>query len=507
MKGVRTTLSFRVWMVPLKPDAVTILSQVQARRHSGPERSACVIFATFFSSPPFPAYSGEAMRHWKANVRIPEVCSPAPEVRTRETRILLLGSPETDAGLWEAEIARLQPQACLLKALDPGLFASALEENTLTLVLLDHHPPRTDAAKTLRLARDRHPEVPFIILSHSESDDAAESLLRAGATDFLPRTHLQRLGPTLARSLREGELRQELEQTRQNLRNCNLQLETMMRNAALELFLKNEAMEEELRLSQKIHHALLPKRIPPIAGPLKDPKAPGPRSVRFASLYRPATVQGGDFFHLGRSTDKTVNLFIGDVMGHGVRATLVSTMLRVLDQTLNSDTMAPDRLLHCMNQTLCNLAEDADLLVFATGCALTLDLQNATLLFANAGHPPPVCLPARGSCPVFLGTRGPRHPALGIFRDATFTLQTQTLEENDKVLLYTDGIFQVENKTGSCLGPGVLEQELRGRIRLPLQTLLDSLLSFLTSYSESVSFADDICMLGLELNASPPHAA
>jgi sigma-B regulation protein RsbU (phosphoserine phosphatase) len=349
--------------------------------------------------------------------------------------------------------------------------------------------------------------VPFLVLSHPEDEYAAGALLGAGATDFLPRTHLERLGPCIARALRERGLHLELEQTRRNLRSCNRELERLARSASLELFLKTQAMEEELRLSQKIHHALLPKRIAPVISPAPPPSATTPRSVRFASLYRSASVQGGDFFHLGRTTDTSVNLFIGDVMGHGVRATLVSTMLRALDRTLDPEAIGPERLLHCMNQALCNLAEDSDLLVFATGCALTLDLQSATLLFASAGHPPPVCLPARGNRPVFLGTRAPRHPAMGIFRDATFTLQSHRLEENDKVLLYTDGIFQMENETGCCLGAEILEGQLRERIRLPLQPLLDSLLSFLMDYTGSAPPADDICMLGLELNASPPQAA
>lgn len=444
------------------------------------------------------------MRHWEAEVSIPEVC------------ILLLGSPETDANPLAAEIMRAQPQACVLKALDPARFASALEKDALSLVLLDHHPPRTDAAGTLRQARERHPEVPFIVLSHSGDEYAAASLLRAGATDFLPRTHLERLGPSIARALRESALRQELEQTRQHLRDCNLELERLMRNASLELFLKTEAMEEDLRLSQKVHHTLLPKHIPSVPLAVPCPSQPGsagrqradrPCAVQFASLYQPASVQGGDFFHLGRTTETTVSLFIGDVMGHGVRATLVSTMLRALDQTVGADTMRPDQLLHYMNQALCRLAEESDLLVFATGCALTLDLQNATLLFANAGHPAPVCLPARGNGPVFLGNNGPRHPALGIFRETTFRLHTRKLEEHDKVLVYTDGIFQTENKAGDCLESASLEAELKRRMQLPLQPLLDSLLAFLIGYSESTSFADDICMLGLELNACPPQAA
>jgi serine phosphatase RsbU (regulator of sigma subunit) len=182
-------------------------------------------------------------------------------------------------------------------------------------------------------------------------------------------------------------------------------------------------------------------------------------------------------------------------------------MLRLINQSFLEDASPPNRLLHRMNQALCRVSRESDLLVFATACALTLDLKNGTLRFASAGHPPPVVLPADGSPPLPLGTERQRRPALGIFPDAVYSVHEEKLRGNDKVLLFTDGIFDVENAAGQFLTPESLWREASRQAHLPLQGILDALLAYLEKFSGLQAFPDDVCMLGLQIEPFPRRAA
>jgi phosphoserine phosphatase RsbU/P len=56
----------------------------------------------------------------------------------------------------------------------------------------------------------------------------------------------------------------------------------------------------------------------------------GVTKLRFYHRYLPTTMMGGDFFHIARLSDDTAGICICDVMGHGVRAALITAMLRAL---------------------------------------------------------------------------------------------------------------------------------------------------------------------------------
>jgi signal transduction histidine kinase len=86
-------------------------------------------------------------------------------------------------------------------------FESALREGGLDLVLSDFALPGYDGTSALALARDLHPELPFIVVSGTIGEEAAIASLRAGATDYVLKDRLGRLCPAVKRALREADER------------------------------------------------------------------------------------------------------------------------------------------------------------------------------------------------------------------------------------------------------------------------------------------------------------
>src|SRR6266403_1070331 len=89
---------------------------------------------------------------------------------------------------------------------------AALERESLDLILADYTLPSFDGLSALRIAQQHSPEVPFIFVSGTLGEDVAIEALKTGATDYVLKTRLARLGPAVTRAL--GEAREKAERKR-----------------------------------------------------------------------------------------------------------------------------------------------------------------------------------------------------------------------------------------------------------------------------------------------------
>jgi len=124
-------------------------------------------------------------------------------------RILLLEDDAHDAELihelleadhFLCEITRVQTRA---------EFLAGLEDSGIELILADYRLPSFDGLSALKLALSARPDLPFIFVSGTLGEDVAIEALKVGATDYVLKTRLSRLGPSVRRALREARERAE----------------------------------------------------------------------------------------------------------------------------------------------------------------------------------------------------------------------------------------------------------------------------------------------------------
>ncbi len=84
-------------------------------------------------------------------------------------------------------------------------YESALESKRFDLILADYTLPSFDGLAALDIARDRHPEIPFIFVTGTMGEDVAIEALKNGATDYVLKHTLNRLVPAVKRALSEGQ--------------------------------------------------------------------------------------------------------------------------------------------------------------------------------------------------------------------------------------------------------------------------------------------------------------
>jgi PAS domain S-box-containing protein len=96
-------------------------------------------------------------------------------------------------------------------------FLAALKRNDVDLILADYDLPSFDGLSALKLAQMHAPHLPFIFVSGKLGEDVAIEALKTGATDYVLKTRLGRLAPSVARALREAREKSERKQTQEQL--------------------------------------------------------------------------------------------------------------------------------------------------------------------------------------------------------------------------------------------------------------------------------------------------
>ncbi|TAN40122.1 MAG: response regulator [Nitrospirae bacterium] len=125
-------------------------------------------------------------------------------------RILHLEDDDADAELTLCELRREGLKCTVQRVETETDFTAALRDPELDLILSDYGLPSFDGLSALALAREQRPEVPFIFVTGTLGEDNAVEALHHGATDYVLKLRLARLGPAVHRATRETAERRAL---------------------------------------------------------------------------------------------------------------------------------------------------------------------------------------------------------------------------------------------------------------------------------------------------------
>ena len=271
---------------------------------------------------------------------------------------------------------------------------------------------------------------------------------------------------------------------------------------AADLRAKNEALEEDLGMARELQNALLPQQFPRFPRGATEADS----AIHFHHFYRPSTVVSGDFFDVFEIDENIAGLFICDVMGHGVRAALVASILRALVNELQPVWKQPSEFMRQLNRALRRILKDTRMPLFASAFYVVADLTDGSLTHANAGHPCP--LRVRGSAgPAALqrldGCK--LGPALGLLDESEYPSARTQIVMPETVLLFTDGLFEVEAPDGSLYDYDSLREAVSELGALKAADLCESVVAKVCQFSGQQEFSDDVCLIAMEIDhlASP----
>jgi PAS domain S-box-containing protein len=124
-------------------------------------------------------------------------------------RILYLEDDPKDAELVQATLEAEGVACCVTLVETQTEFLASLAQDGIDLILADYSLPTFDGISALKMAVEKRPEVPFIFVSGTMGEEVAIEALKIGATDYVLKTRLSRILPSVQRALREGQERAE----------------------------------------------------------------------------------------------------------------------------------------------------------------------------------------------------------------------------------------------------------------------------------------------------------
>lgn len=391
-------------------------------------------------------------------------------------RALIVEDEATSVALLRRIIEGMGHEALIARSGEEGW--EAFQANRIHLLLIDWVLPGISGPDLVRMIRQKTgTRGTYILLVTAKADRA--SLLEAfeaGADDYLRKPFDPH--EMMAR-LRVGER--------------YIQAYEALSGRVADLARANQKMKKDLEAASKVQGDLLPARLP---------SSP---SARFAWKARPCEDLAGDTLNILQIDQRHAVLYVLDVSGHGVAASLMSvTLNRLLSAAANDSLLlgdpapgefrGPPRPPH---QVLADLNArfqmgDSESNQYFTIILALLDLRTGLLRWSSAGHP--------GAIHQRLGEAEIlERPALpiGFVPDAEYEEHTLQLEPGDRFFLYSDGVPEAGSRRGEHYGDDRLLENIRSCADAPLDDALSSIAIDVELWSNGKP-EDDISLVAAE---------
>jgi serine phosphatase RsbU (regulator of sigma subunit) len=245
-----------------------------------------------------------------------------------------------------------------------------------------------------------------------------------------------------------------------------------------------EYIEGDLKRAQRRQFHMLP--IEPEADAIVD----------IAVTYRPADAIGGDFIDFYKLPGNRFGASIGDVSGHGVEAAILMGMAK---KTLRIRAHESPSVRTAMEKANADLHEDLKSTAFVTAFLCAIDRASRTIVYARAGHPPPLLRRAGGVC----ATLDAKGLPLGVDSGTRFNGNLEEFEVDlvpgDLILFYTDGVSEA-GVAGGEFGDQRLQQALMSAPEgAPPQAVLQAILRALDAFLAGSPQDDDVTLVCLKV--------
>jgi sigma-B regulation protein RsbU (phosphoserine phosphatase) len=260
--------------------------------------------------------------------------------------------------------------------------------------------------------------------------------------------------------------------------------------AATRRVLANErqlvSLDDEMRSATRIQTLILPR------------KKPETGSLHVAVRYAPMSAVAGDFYDFLEIRPGCLGIVVADVVGHGVPAALVASMVKVAVSSHMGVAAEPGKVIAGLNSTLCRTASGQ----YATAVYVFLDEATQTGYYSAAGHPPLLLWKRATRTLIKLNENG---LLLGVRPAEEYTQTDFRLETGDRLLVYTDGMVEAANSQDEAFGDVRLGEFMTTYQDLPAEEFADRLLNEVLAWPANGSTstqADDITIVVIDIGGT-----
>jgi sigma-B regulation protein RsbU (phosphoserine phosphatase) len=243
------------------------------------------------------------------------------------------------------------------------------------------------------------------------------------------------------------------------------------------------SMSGEMQAARRIQESILPSKMPTFG------------DWTISARYSPMTSVAGDFYSFPAAHPDSLDVVIADVMGHGVPAALIASMIKVSVFAGAEKLESAPAILGDLNSTLCKDAPGQ----YASAAYVSLDRRGGIGRYTSAGHPPPLLRRRKARRIDRLDQSG---LLLGVEADQIYQETVFRFDKGDRLLLYSDGLTEPENQAGVSFGDGLLLDLLAGSDDLTAEQFASALLQGVLRWQQrgpEPRQTDDITLVVVDL--------
>ncbi len=240
-------------------------------------------------------------------------------------------------------------------------------------------------------------------------------------------------------------------------------------------------MEREIELARDLQRNILPDTFPDIPG------------LDIAARYLPADKVGGDFYDIIPLNDGKIGIVIADVSGKGLPAAIYMALSRSLIRAEAYHGKSPAEVLERFHHLLLEITR-AD--TFVTVFYGILDMDGSRLTYARAGHTFPFLVKKHSGECIELKPMG---TVLGITQPIRLEEQTITTQSGDVLILYTDGLMDVNSPSGEFFGLENLQRLLCLEALENSEAICDRIIDQAQVFQQNARQFDDIALMVIRI--------
>ena len=246
---------------------------------------------------------------------------------------------------------------------------------------------------------------------------------------------------------------------------------------------EKKRLDHDLEIAQDIQRLLLPSEAPVVEG------------FEISGINTPARHVSGDYFDYIKVDDERLGVAIADVSGKGVPASIIMAICRSVLRSQATGNPSPADVLQKVNRQIYpDIKED----MFISMAYVILDHVHNTTLLSRAGHDAPLLYKRATE------TVTPVKPlgmVVGIDSGSVFDRITGdfalSLEQNDCLLLYTDGVTEALDANGDEFGFDRVVQCVRASAPSGAPAIITRLIDELRSFVGTQPQNDDITLIAI----------
>lgn len=238
-------------------------------------------------------------------------------------------------------------------------------------------------------------------------------------------------------------------------------------------------IEKDLSLAKRVQEALLSREF------LKHPK------FNIQVHYEPMSQIGGDIFDIINITEDKIRIFVADATGHGIPAALVTMLIKGIYDRIKLDSTGPAEILQKLGSEFYSYIS---LNAFFSAIVIDVDYAAKQLVYSNAGHPEQYLIRRNGY--ELLTSTG---KMIGLRKDIVYRFGETAFNEEDSLLLYTDGLTEEIDSKEVMFGDHEMIKFLEESHKIPIEKWIPELLKRLKEFNNNAKLEDDLTILTIGL--------